>query len=154
MQNIWLKDVGVLCMLKDKVELDGLFITKISLESLLGDAHKTLIFPQDKQNVPSATNFLLLLHEKVNEGEVPYNLLPDKKHLYMLSEVFKGILSLYAFVHQSFSEQLSQIGFSAYLLFFLCLTNFTMTYRVPFWTLCIVASKEKNISQTILYILC
>ena len=89
-------------MLKDKVELDGLLITKKSLESLLGDAHK--IFPQDKQNVPSATKFLILLHEKVNEGEVPYHLLPIKKHLYMLSEVFKGILSLYAFVHQSLSQ--------------------------------------------------
>ncbi len=105
-------------MLKDKVEIDGVVITRNSLEKLFGEEGRALLYPKDKQNVPSATNFILLFDKKVRD-DLPYSLLPIKTHLLMLSKVFMGIICLYAFVDQTLEDQLTQVSTAAYLLFFL-----------------------------------
>ena len=93
-------------------------LTRKSLEKLLGEEGKHLIYPKDKQNVPSATKFMLLFEEQL-EGGLPYNLLPIKSLLLMLAEVFRGVLCLFVFIDQSLEDQLLQVSCSAYILFFL-----------------------------------
>ena len=80
-----------------------------------------LIYPQDKQNVPNATNFLLCFVDAItNDGAsfsgIPYQLLSIEKHI---------VMSFYVYIEMSISEQLRAIATSSYLLFYLYKQNTT-----------------------------
>ena len=92
---------------------EGIPISKKNLLELLQCENKEhLMYPKDKQNVLSATKFLLAFMDSVspeNTSALPYSLLSIKNELYLLSLVFKGLLSFYFYVDSSLADHFSCI---------------------------------------------
>ena len=98
-------------------------LTKTLLKELfVGNTYgvgENALYPKDKQNVKSATSFLLAFIESTQKTEVTYNLVPIKSDLMLLGEVFLGLLSFYVFTDKSISEQIKSFSTAAYLLYYL-----------------------------------
>ena len=110
-------------LLREKMVINGIALTKTLLKELfLGNNYgvgESALYPKDKQNVKSATSFLLAFIESTQKTEVPYNLVPIKSDLMLLGEVFSGLLSFYLFTDISISEQIKSFSTAAYLLYHL-----------------------------------
>ena len=102
--------------LREKVTIENVTITKKHLNELIDCDDKTnIIYPKDKQDVGSSTKFLLSFIDAVSIGDtstsetssnLPYGLLPIKNELYLLSLVFKGVLSFYVYADISLCDLL------------------------------------------------
>ena len=81
-----------------------------------------LLYPNDKQNVPSATKFLLTFIDAVRNVPAkyfPYWLISIRKDLLVLADVFNGLLSLYVDSEIDIKEQILDFSVGAYSLFYL-----------------------------------
>ena len=110
-------------LLREKMVINGIALTKTLLKELfVGNTYgvgENALYPKDKQNVKSATSFLLAFIESTQKTEVTYNLVPIKSDLMLLGEVFLGLLSFYVFTDKSISEQIKSFSTAAYLLYYL-----------------------------------
>ena len=115
--------------LRERITINNIIITKKSLNELIDCEDKiNLLYPKDKQNVASATKILISFIDSVSLGEssssdsisnFPYSLMSIKNELYLLSLVFKGILSFYVYVDLSLSDQLKAFAVASYILLFI-----------------------------------
>ena len=118
------------CMcLREKMTIRGIKITKKMLKDLLADnsygVTEAALHPRDKQNVKSASSFLLAFIEGTEKNILPYNLVPIKSELVMMGKVFYGLLSFFVFSDASISEQLKSVSTASYLLYHLYRENKT-----------------------------
>ena len=97
-----------------------------TLFSLLPEANDLeidgLLYPKDKQNVPSATKFLLTYIEAVRNvpvNQFPYRLVPIREHLLVLANAFEGLLSFYVDTKVDIKKQIVLFSAAAYSLFYL-----------------------------------
>ena len=112
------------CMLlREKVTMKEIVVTKSLLREMIEqnsyNVTEQALNPKDKQNVKSATSFLLAFIEGCRNSKYPYSLMPIESELNMLAEVFDGLLHYYVFSDASISEQIKKFGKSAYLLYHL-----------------------------------
>ena len=108
-----------------KSDIKALFSSLPNANSLKIDG---LIHPKDKQNVPSATEFLLLFIEvmtTIPQKDFPYRLIPVYNQLTMLANVFEGVLSFYVYLDKDISSQLVAFSLAAHSLFYLTRSNAT-----------------------------
>ena len=110
--------------LREKMCINGVVITKKLLKEMFKEnsfkVSDEIIHPKDKQNVKSATTFLLAFIERSQaEEDLPYGLMAVQKQLKMLAEVFTGVLSFYVYSDASISQQLTRYSKGAYLLCYL-----------------------------------
>ena len=118
---------------KESVCVLGITVKKVDLKalfSLLPEANDLeidgLLYPQDKQNVPSATKFLLMFIEAVrnaSSNQFPYRLIPIREHLLLLANVFEGLLSFYVDTDVEIKRQIVLFSTAAYSLFYLHLAH-------------------------------
>ena len=83
-------------LLSQKLSINGIVLTKKPVKGYLQweSCHiESLLYPKDKQNVESATNFILAFIKACTKSDLPYNLIPIKLELRLPGEVFYGILS-------------------------------------------------------------
>ena len=118
------------CMcLRERVSVDGVVLTRKMLKEMLDgnsyNVNEEALYPKDKQNVKSATSFLLAFIEGSRKEELPYNLLPIKSELRMLGEAFSGLLSFYVYSDSSITDQIKSFSTASYLLFYLYKENKT-----------------------------
>ena len=110
-------------VLSEKIVIDGVCILKNILKQLFDGNEYGLkdesLYPKDKQNVQSATTFLLAFIDAVTQDELPYNITHIKRDLQLLGQVFIGLLSFYVYTEHSISEQLKSISTASYLLYYL-----------------------------------
>ena len=114
---------------KESVCVLGITIKKTDLRtlfSLLPEANDLeidgLLYPKDKQNVLSATKFLLTYIEAVRNVPVnlfPYRLVPIREHLLVLANAFEGLLSFYVDTKVDIKKQIVLFSAAAYSLFYL-----------------------------------
>ena len=117
----------------ESVCIEGIIIRKSDVRILfmsLPEANSLkidgLLHPKDKQNVPSATEFLLMFIEAmsvIQQKDFPYRLLPVHKQLTMLANVFNGLLHFYVYLDSSISDQLTSFSYAAHSLFYLTRSN-------------------------------
>ena len=92
-------------LLREKVTIDGIVLTKNLIKELIeGNSFSVTeqsLYPKDKQNVKSATSFLLAFIEGCRKMDLPYNLMPIQSQLAMLGEVFAGLLHFYVYSDSS-----------------------------------------------------
>lgn len=123
----------------ESVSISGVTIKKSDLKELfysLEDANTLkidgLLYPKDKQNVPAATEFLLMFIESMTsipQKKFPYRLVPVYNKLTMLAKVFVGVLSFYVYVDKDISSQLVAFSCAAHTLFYL--TRSSPTKIIP-----------------------
>lgn len=112
------------CMLlREKVTMKDVVLTKNLLKEVIdGNSYGVegqALNPKDKQNVKSATSFLLAFIEGCRGGKYPYSLKPLENELNMLADIFDGLLHFFVFSDVSIGEQITKVGKSAYLLYHL-----------------------------------
>ena len=119
----------------ESVVISGVTVKKSDLKQLfyaLPDANTLkidgLLHPKDKQNVPAATQFLLMFIEamaSIPQKDFPYRLIPAYNALTMLANVFEGVLSFYVYVDKDISSQLLAFSYAAHSLFYLTRSSTT-----------------------------
>ena len=113
------------------VNINGVIIYNDDLRQLLllseinSMVVDNLVKPRDKQNVPNASKFMLtFIHAVRDENLVlPYRLQSIKSELRLLSYVFEGLLSFYAFTDASISAQIKSFSIGAHSLLYLYRQN-------------------------------
>ena len=110
-------------LLREKIVLKGITLIKALLKTLLAgnsyDIGEESLFPKDKQNVKSATTFLLAFIEATQKTEFPYHLVSIQLELKLLGEVFSGLLAFYVFTEYSITEQIKAFSTATYILYYL-----------------------------------
>ena len=112
---------------KESVCIQNITIKKTDLKNLFTSLPKSndleidaLLYPKDKQNVPSATKFLLYFIDSVrNTKDLPYRLVSIRDHLLLLTYVSDGLLSFYVDMEASIKKQISSFSKASYSLFYL-----------------------------------
>ena len=122
--------------INETVSINGVVIYNDDLRQLLSLSADnsmvadSLVKPKDKQNVPNATKFMLHFINAVRDESValPYRLRPIKFELRLLSYLFQGLLSFYAFTDISIATQIKSFSVAAHSLLYLYLGNKSKMY--------------------------
>ena len=103
-----------------KLSVAGVILEKKDLKDVVGASMvrthdvNTLIFPDDKQNVPCATDCLLSFIDVVTDEEkqkkLPFKLTPILNELILLAAIYKAVLCLYTCVSYSLTEQIEAVA--------------------------------------------
>ena len=114
---------------RESVCLQGATVKKSDLKelfSLLPDSNPLkldgIFFPKDKQNVPAATTFLLAFIDSVRnipEKDFPFRLVPIRKQLLLLANVYEGLISFYVYTDLDIEKQIVRFSVAAHSLFYL-----------------------------------
>ena len=115
--------------IKESVCIQNITIKKCDLKNLfclLANSNDLeidgLLHPTDKQNVPTATKFLLYFIEAVRDTPIkdfPYRLVSIREHIILLSNVFEGLLCFYTDTTISIKKQITLFSEASYSLFYL-----------------------------------
>lgn len=102
-------------LISGKLTVGGIQLSKKDMEAVLEDAEirthnvESLIYPRDKQNVPSATDCLLSFIEVINDQEksskLPFKLTMIQDTLELVAAVYEGLVCLYSCVEYSLTQQ-------------------------------------------------
>ena len=107
-------------LISGKMEVGGVVLTKKDVEVIIEGAerrtHKvqSLVYPNDKQHVPHATDCLLSFIEVVRDQEkrkkIPFKLTMVLNELNLVAAVYECLVCLYSYVTCSLTEQVELIA--------------------------------------------
>ena len=110
-------------LISGKLEVNSVILTKKDVSGILALSEQrthevqSLVYPIDKQSVPSASDTLLSFIEVINDTEnqkrIPFKLTLVHSDLAMLGSVYDGIMSLFSYVDFSLTDQISTISKAA-----------------------------------------
>ena len=120
-KRCWTNMINESCIINDIPLMKKDLADLIALsESDLGFQVISLLYPKDKQNVPSATAFLLRFIDAVRSlKKLPYRLIGIKGSLVSLSYVLEGLLVFYAFPEMGICEQIESFAEASFILMIL-----------------------------------
>ena len=110
-------------LISDKLQVNSVTLTKKDISAILKLSERrthdinTLVYPNDKQNVPLASDTLLSFIQVVTDTEkqkrIPLKLIPVIPDLVMLASIYDAIMCLYSYVNFSLTDQITTIAKAA-----------------------------------------
>ena len=94
----------------------------LSLSPTIVHSAEALVYPKDKQNMPSVVDCLLSFSSVVKSDlvcKISFRLTSVAKQLGLLADVFVGILAFFVNTDTTIKKQINAFSVSAYVLFYL-----------------------------------